>query len=91
VVYHKWAAASVSHFSFRHWESAIRILRPLSEHCDPNSDTLTHADDPSAFLFIYLFIYLFNPQLDTMRIKTYNSKHANCKTSRQSTVRCLHS
>ena len=41
------------------------------------------------------FIYLFNPQLDTMQIRTYNSKtlnykHANCKTSRQSTNRCLH-
>ena len=44
--------------------------------------------------FIY-FIYLFNPQLDTMQMRTYNSKtlnckHANCKTSRQSTNRCLH-
>jgi len=47
-------------------------------------------------LFIYLFIYLFNTQLDTMQIrktynsKTHNSKYAICKTSRQSTNRCLH-
>ena len=45
---------------------------------------------------ILFYFYLFNPLLDTMqKIRTYNSKtlnskHANCKTSRQNTNRCLH-
>jgi len=69
--------------------SHYRVKCEQVQFCEHDNVALISDD------FIYLFIYLFNPQLDTMQIKTYNSKthnsqHTNCKTSRQSTNRCLH-